>query len=90
MMTQVIYPVPEGYRRMWLKCKTCAHIGFHDHAPRMLPDEIVLSCGHGQNFESIAPDEAIPHLLVSALSGTVVGTPSRRFHTNLYDARSAA
>jgi hypothetical protein len=77
-MTQVIYPVPDGHRRLWLRCNHCGHIEFRDYV-RVEGTLGALSCGHGKDFEQVTADYAMPYLLAGALIGNVVGTASRHF-----------
>lgn len=42
-----IPPVTAGYKRKWLKCKTCSSVVYRDYIPYSLSNPVMwLPCGH--------------------------------------------
>lgn len=54
-----------GYKRQWLRCRTCGHVQFYDYVPYSLSNPIrTTACGHGAaerdlGCDPISSDEAL-------------------------------
>jgi hypothetical protein len=74
---KIVYPVPDGHRRMWVRCE-CGCIDFIDYVSSGMLRLPAISCGH-TDYATINVDDALPHLLAEAFIGKIIGTPSKLF-----------
>lgn len=71
-MTSKIPPIMTGYRRQWVRCKTCARVAYYDYVPYSLSNPIMtMPCGHGltqrisESTTAITADEALIELMTT-------------------------
>jgi hypothetical protein len=73
----IAIPAPlSGYKRQWLRCRTCQCVQYYDYVPYSLSDPIHLTrCGHGiaardLGCDDISADEALVALTTAATEET--------------------